>query len=177
MKYGATGGVLIVQVIYSILHAVHWNLRCSDGSSDIQYTAFFSVQLAVYWCFMWYRDYCVQYNAPGSVLMVQEIYKLLHAVHCNWRCNNVSSYVQITACNTVQLTVYWFFKWFTVYCMQNIVTGGVLMVQVIYRLLHAVRCNCRWIVGSSDIQFYCMQYSATGGVLMVQVMYRLLHAV
>jgi len=175
--------------MYRLLHAVQCNWRCIDGSSDVQITACSTEQLAVYWWIKWFTDYCMQYSATGDVLTVQVMYRFLHAVQCNWRCIDGSSDVQITACSRVQLAVCWLFQWCTAYCMQYSAPGGVLMVQMMYRLLHAVQCNWRCIDGSSDIQNtacstlqlavygwfkwctdYCIQYSATGGVLMDQVM-------
>ena len=133
MQCSAKGGVLMFQVIYRILHAVQCYWRCINGSSDVQITACSVVLLEVYWCFKWYREYCMQYSATGGVLMVQVI-------------------LQITACSAVQLAVYWWFKWCTDYCMQCSATGSVLMVQMMYRLLRALQCNWRCIDGSSDVQ-------------------------
>jgi len=180
----------MVQVTYRILHVVHCNWRCMDGSSDVQITAFSTVQLVVYWWIKWCKNYCIQCSANGGVLMVQVMYGILHALQCNWRWIDGSSDVQITTCSTVPLAVYWQFKWCTDYWMQCSATGGVLMVQVMYRLLHVVQCNWRCIDGSRDVQItacsalqlvvywwfkwctdFCMQYSASGGVLMVQVKY------
>jgi len=48
MQYSATGGVLMVQVTYRLLHAVQCNWQCIDGSSDLQINAGSTVQLAVY---------------------------------------------------------------------------------------------------------------------------------
>jgi len=56
-------------------------------------------------------------------------------------------------------------------------TGGLLLVQVMDRLLHVVQCNWQCIDGSSDVQNICMQHSATGVDLVVQVMYKLLNAI
>jgi len=196
MQYSAIGGVLTVQVIYRLLHAVEFTWRCIDGSSDLQITACSTVQLAVYWRFKRCTDYCMQYSATCGVLTVQVMYRFLHAAQCNWLCIDCSIVVQITACNAVYLAVWWWFKWCREYCMQYSANGFVLKVQMMYRLLHAVQCNCWCIDGSSDVQntacsrvqlavcwllewctAYCMQYGATGGVLMVQEMYRLLHEV
>jgi len=48
MEYSATGGVLMVQVMYRLLHAAQRNWRCIDGLSDVTITACSKVQLAVY---------------------------------------------------------------------------------------------------------------------------------
>jgi len=121
----------------------YWNLvqcnwRCIDGSSVVQINARRAARLAVYWWFKWCTNYCMQYSATGGVMNLQVMYNLLHAVQCNWRCNGVSSNLQITVCIIVQLAVYWWFKWCTYYCIKYSASGGVLMVQVIYILLHAV---------------------------------------
>jgi len=183
-------------MMYRILHAVQCNSWCIDGSCDLHITACNTVHLAMYWWFKWSTHSCMQYIAPGIVLIVQVMYRLLLAVHCTWRWINGSIVVQITACITVHLAVYWFFKWFTIYCIQYCAPGGVLVVQVIYRLQHAVQCNWRGIGGSIDVQItacstlqlavyyffklctdYCLQYSATCVVLMIQVIYTLLLSV
>jgi len=179
MQYSAAGVVLIVQVIYRLLHAAQFKWPCIKVSRDIQYTACSTVQLGVYSCFKWNTDYCLQYSETSGVLMVQVIYSILHAVHCKLRCMDGSCVIQIIACNTVQHKLYWWFKWYTVYYMQYIANGGELIVQVIYRFLHAV---CRafhlpvywWL---KWYRVYCIKYSATGGVLIVQVVYRKVHAV
>jgi len=48
MQYSSTGGVLMVEVMYGLLHAVQFNRQCIDGSSDVHITACSTVQLAVY---------------------------------------------------------------------------------------------------------------------------------
>ena len=49
--------------------------------------------------------------------------------------------------------------------MQYSVTSGVVMAQVLYKLLHAVQCNWRFIDGSSDVQithhYKTRQFSVT----------------
>jgi len=67
MQFSTTGGELMVQMMYKLLHAV----------------------LII-----------------GGVLMVQVMYRLMHEVQSNWRCIGGSSNVKITACSTVQLAVY-----------------------------------------------------------------------
>jgi len=84
--------------------------------------------------------------------MIQVMYTLLHEVQCNWRCIDGSSEEQITACSTVQLALCWCFKWCTSYCMMYSAHGGVLIVQVMYRLLYAVQWNWRCNDGASDIK-------------------------
>jgi len=116
MQYSATDGVLLVQVMYRLLHAVQCNWRCNNGSSDVEITACSTVRLALYWWFKWCMIYCMQYSTHCVVIIFQVIYRLLDAEHYNWRCINVWSDVQITACSRVLLPVYWWFKWFTEYC-------------------------------------------------------------
>ena len=152
MQYSATGGVLMVKVMYTLLRSVQWNGRCIGGSSDVQITAYSIKQEAVYWWFKWCTYYCRQFSATGGVLMVQVMYRILNAVQCNWRCIDGSSAVQITTCSTVHVAVNWWIKSCTYYCMQYSVTGGEWMVQVKYRILHAVQCNWRCVDGSRGVR-------------------------
>jgi len=181
--------------MYRFLRAFPCNRWCIVGASDVQITACSTVKLAVYWWLKFCTNYCMQYSATGGVLMVHLKYKLLHAVKCNWRWIAGSSDVQITACITIQLAVYWWIKWCTEYCLQCSATSGIMMVQVKYKLLHAMQCYLCCNDGSSDVEItacstlqlavyllfkcwtdYYIQYSAPGGDLMVQVMYILLYA-
>ena len=85
----------------------------------------------------------MQSSATGGVLMAQVMYRILRAVKCNWRCIENSSDEQITAYSSVQLVVNWWFRRCTDYCMKYNASGGVMRVQVMYRLLNAVQYNWR----------------------------------
>jgi len=139
------------QEIYKLLHAVQCNWRCIDGLCDVQITECSTVQLAVYRWFKRCINHCMQYSAICFILIVQKMYRLLHALQCNWWCIAILSDVKITARSTVQLAVYWWIKWCTIYCMHYRATSGVLMYQVMFRLLLAVQCTWRCNDSSSDL--------------------------
>jgi len=146
----------MVQVMYGLMHAVQWNCRWDDGSSDVRINACSTVQLAMYWWFKWCTDYCDQFSGAGVVLVVHVMYRILHRVQCKGQCIDGSSDVYITACSSVHLACYWWFKLYKYYCLQYNDIGVLIMVQMMYKLLHAVQCNLRCIDGSSDIYIYIL---------------------
>jgi len=142
----------MAQVTYKLQHEVPCNWRCIDGSCYIQFIACISVKLPFCWWFKWCTNYCMHYSEHAGVLIVQVSYRLLHAVHINVWCNWRSSVVQINACGTMELMVYWWLKWCTNYCMKHSASSVLLMFHVTYKLLNAVRCNWWCIDDSSEVQ-------------------------